>query len=148
MILRIVIVAIREGGGTGWLAAGGISSPLCGSEVSFSCCACARMRDTPVLFSRVPARLCILPIYPFWHLLFCFVLICFFPFLLACFFDLFLSTCFYQLIFIDLFLFLFSRWSFQDIPLICSCPADHMYLIGNHVLLILLDMIESRSMMN
>ena len=72
----------------------------------------------------------------------------FFSFFLACFFDLFLSTCFYRLVFIDLFLFLFSRWSFVDIPLICSCPADHMYLIGTHVLRILLGMAESRSMMN
>ena len=43
----------------------------------------------------------------------------------------YIPFCSYYLVFA---LFLCSRWSFVDVSLIFSCPADHgMYGIGNHV---------------
>ena len=43
-----------------------------------------------------------------------------------CFFVFFPSVPFSFCRFFALFLFLCSRWSFVDVPLICSCPADHV----------------------
>ena len=58
--------------------------------------------------------------YPFWYLLFLF-------FILFVVFALFLFDCF--------------RWSFADVPLIFSCPVDHV--LDWHPRILLLGMIEA-----
>ena len=57
-------------------------------------------------------------------------------------FFLFLFDSPFFLSFFPCFLFLSSRWSFVDVPLIFSCPADH---VSDLLLRILLGMVEARS---
>ena len=98
-------------------------------ECPSSCCARASyLRHVSVLFYGLPARLCILLtlLIPLFFIFsgICFCVIVFQVFVLLCFFSLFLSflPCFF-------ILFLFYTlvcWNFVDVPLIFSCPADHV----------------------
>ena len=58
---------------------------------------------------------------------------------------LFLSFCRYSFVSLCLFSFIFSLWSFVDVPLIFFCPADHVRTGLATTYIVLLGMIEARS---
>ena len=106
------------GGGICWLAAGDIPNPL-QKEPFFVLRACVYAPRIRFIYGSL--RVCA-SYRPFWCLLFCFLSFLFVVFVL--------------------FLLLCSRWSFVDIPLIVSCPADD---VPDWQPRTLLGMVEARS---